>query len=326
MGCRSRNGEYSKIWNVLLLIMVALIIVSSVSAVDGIVELAHDQGKLSAFLHQTNLGHAVRFSPPQIPWSIQTVRIYGRYFGNIEKQSFSVEIWAANGTTLSSRTFPYDVFKNVFTWTDIETSAVVTGDFQVVVFTGSSSSGAIYVGYDSSQVNQYSDFVTASHATFTNWPVKRSDGTTTVRREEVNWMIRVVGGPPGSFAATSKTLVSTRTDSSSLTSTATKSDSSPLAVGFLDMSRLQQIGGVAATAGAALFGWFFKTRSRRFIGSYLNKIDLTYNQYAVNRVECKKQLEHMKEEIVQLLKKGKLDETQFVLLDNKISEHLKALG
>jgi hypothetical protein len=93
----------------------------------------------------------------------------------------------------------------------------------------------------------------------------------------------------------------------------------------LDISRLQQIGGAAATGAAAIFGWFFKTRRRRFIVGYMNKIDATYNQYSANRAECKKQLQKMKEEIVQLLKKGKLDETQFALLDNKLSEHLKTL-
>ncbi|MGA2785500.1 MAG: hypothetical protein ABSF09_12450 [Candidatus Bathyarchaeia archaeon] len=315
--------EYSKICNVLLLIMFALIIATSVSAADGVVELAHDQGKLSSTLYQSNLGHMVRFTPPQTPWAIQTVRIYGRYFGNIEKQNFVVEIWAANGTTLSSQTYSYDKFNNIFGWTDIQTSAVVTGDFQVVVFTGSSSSTGIFVGYDSSSVNQYSDFVQTNHATFTHWPIKRPDGVT-IKKDDVNWMIRAVGGAPGTFTTSSKPLTTARTSSSASTLATTKTDSSPFA-GFLDMSRLQQIGGVAATGAAAIFGWFFKTRSRRFIGSYLNKIDLTYNQYAVNRVECKKQLQKMKEEIVQLLKKGKLDETQFALLDSKLSEHLKDL-
>ena len=323
MRIRARNSDYSKICNVLLFVMVTLMIVTSVSAVDGVVELAHDQGKLSSTLYQSNLGHMVRFSPPQVPWAIQTVRIYGRYFGNIEKQSFVVEIWAANGTTLSSQTYPYDKFSSVLEWTDIQTSAVVTGDFQVVIFTGSSSSTGIFIGYDSSSTNQYSDFVQINHATFTHWPIKKPDGSI-VKKDDVNWMIRVIGGPPGSFTASSKSLTPTNTGSSASTLATTKTDSSPLA-GFLDMSRLQQIGGVAATAVAAIFGWFFKTRSRRFIGSYLNKIDVTYNQYAVNRVECKKQLQKMKEEIVQLLKKGKLDETQFALLDNKLSEHLKDL-
>jgi hypothetical protein len=307
----------------LLFVMVALIIVTSVSAAAGVVELAHDQGKLSAFMYESNLGHMVRFSPPQVPWSIETVRIYGRYFGNIEKQSFVVEIWAANGTTLSSETYPYNKFSNVFEWTNIETSAVVTGDFQVVVFTGSSSSSGIYLGYDSSSTNQYSDFVQTNHATFTRWPIKKSDGSI-VKKDDVNWMIRVVGGPPGSFTASSKTIATANTGSSASTLTTSKTDSSPLA-GFLDISRLQQIGGAAATGAAAIFGWFFKTRRRRFIVGYMNKIDATYNQYSANRAECKKQLQKMKEEIVQLLKKGKLDETQFALLDNKLSEHLKTL-
>ena len=55
------------------------------------------------------------------------------------------------------------------------------------------------------------------------------------------------------------------------------------------------------------------------------KIDSTYNRYAVNHEECKIQLTHMKDDVLQMLKKGKIDETPFAILDGKITQYLKDL-
>lgn len=107
--------------------------------------------------------------------------------------------------------------------------------------------------------------------------------------------------------------------------TTTSQPSTPF-LGFLDMSRLQQIGGVAATAGAGFLGWFLKTRKRRFVSGYLMKIDSIYNQYSMNREECRKLLSQMKEESIQLLKKGKIDEPHFTLVDNKLTAYLKEVA
>ena len=55
-------------------------------------------------------------------------------------------------------------------------------------------------------------------------------------------------------------------------------------------------------------------------------VDSTYNEYSVNREECKKRLTQMKEESIQLLRKGKMDEPHFTLIDNKLNQYLKDLG
>jgi len=57
----------------------------------------------------------------------------------------------------------------------------------------------------------------------------------------------------------------------------------------------------------------------------LTKIDSTYNQYAVDRIECRTQLERLKSDAIEMLKKGKIDEGHFLMLDEKISEYLKDL-
>ncbi len=58
----------------------------------------------------------------------------------------------------------------------------------------------------------------------------------------------------------------------------------------------------------------------------MTKIDSTYNEYASNREECKSQLGHMKDDVLQMLKKGKIDETHFAILDGRITQYVKDLG
>jgi len=95
---------------------------------------------------------------------------------------------------------------------------------------------------------------------------------------------------------------------------------------FPQLERLQQIAGVAATGGSVVLGWLFKTRKRRFVSGYLAKIDAAYNEYSMNPGECKKLLAQMRHEVLQLLKKGKIDEAQFVILDTKLTQYTRDLA
>ena len=69
----------------------------------------------------------------------------------------------------------------------------------------------------------------------------------------------------------------------------------------------------------------FKNRKRSALSSYLTKIDSTYNRYAVDRIECRNQLERLKSDAIEMLKSGKIDEGHFLMLDEKISQYLKDL-
>ena len=95
----------------------------------------------------------------------------------------------------------------------------------------------------------------------------------------------------------------------------------------LDKTQLLQVagGGVAAVAVPAL-GWLFKTRKRRFVSGYLTRVDSVYNEYFMNREECRKRLVQMKDEIVQLLKKGRIDEPHFTIIDSKLERYMKDLA
>ena len=69
-----------------------------------------------------------------------------------------------------------------------------------------------------------------------------------------------------------------------------------------------------------------KTRKRRLVSGYLIKIDSTYNDYSMNREECKRRLSQTRADAIQQLKKGKFDEPHFALIENKITGYLKDLG
>jgi len=105
------------------------------------------------------------------------------------------------------------------------------------------------------------------------------------------------------------------------------SQSSSFTLFGLDRTQLLQVagGGVAAVAVPAL-GLLFKTRKRRFVSSYLTRVDSVYNEYFMNREECRKRLVQMKDEIVQLLKKGKIDEPHFTIIDAKLERYMKDLA
>jgi hypothetical protein len=109
------------------------------------------------------------------------------------------------------------------------------------------------------------------------------------------------------------------------TTTTTASQSSIPFLGSFDMSRLQQIGGVAATAGTALFGYFFKTRKRRLTSGYLNKIESVVKDQSKSPEERKQMFGKIRQEVLDLLKKGKIEETQFSMLDSQLREYMKEI-
>ncbi|MFH0848717.1 MAG: hypothetical protein V1857_04375, partial [archaeon] len=96
-------------------------------------------------------------------------------------------------------------------------------------------------------------------------------------------------------------------------------------LGFIDIS-LQQILGASATGVSIILGWLFKTRKRRFTSGYLAKIESVYKEYSANPEECKNHLAQMKGEVDSMLKKGKLDETHFSILDARIARYVRDLS
>jgi len=93
-------------------------------------------------------------------------------------------------------------------------------------------------------------------------------------------------------------------------------------------SLLLVIGVAIVGVGGVIGGLMFRSRkpTTHTLSSYLEKIDSTFNQYAVDREECKSRLEQLKRDAIEMLNKGKLEEGYFLMLDEKITQYLKDLG
>lgn len=69
----------------------------------------------------------------------------------------------------------------------------------------------------------------------------------------------------------------------------------------------------------------FRNQKRRILSNYLARVDSTFNEFAVDREDCRTRLEGLKNDVIEMLNKGKIDEGHFLMLDEKISEYLKEL-
>jgi len=83
---------------------------------------------------------------------------------------------------------------------------------------------------------------------------------------------------------------------------------------------------LAVTGASIVAGWLFKTKKRRFVSDYLRKIDSICSVHSVNRDKCREHLLEMKGEALRLFEKGKIDESQFAVIDTKLAQRLKGLG
>ncbi len=258
-------------------------------------------------------GFAVSFSPPNASWPIQRVRIYGWTFGKVsESQRFELEIWSANLTTLFTASIRSDRFGSGVSWVNFDIPGpTVSGRFYVVFYPGGTSQAGVQLGIDTSLPNTHSEIVSGKRI-LTDWAEAKFNPP--LKKEQTNWMIRVVGGGgtlPYSSATTAISITST---------------TSGTTIFGINISTLQGIAGAAGTGVAGFAGWFFKTKKRRFVSTYLMKVDSTYNEFFMNREECKKRLSEMKQQSIELLRKGKIDEPHFTLVDNKLTQYLKDLG
>jgi len=298
------------------LFVLFFLLAPSANAVE-ITELARDNDKLSDYMNlPSGMAYGVSFSLPGASWPIRRVRMYGLLFGRVLEgpgQDVTIEIWTMNSTTLHRSVHSYKKFTTAPDWVDFNIDGPkMSENFRVVVYApGQPNVGGIKIGY-SLNPPSYSDTIVGRRI-LTDWKELAFSQNTLNNRPRINWMIRVCSVPTAEMYTTT------------VSQTVTLSQQSTAILGFFDMSRLLQILGVAATAGAGFLGWFLKTSKRRFVSGYLMKIDSTYNQYYMNREECKRRLMNMKEEAIQLLKNGKIDEPHFTLVDSKLTQYLKDL-
>lgn len=85
------------------------------------------------------------------------------------------------------------------------------------------------------------------------------------------------------------------------------------------------IGGSVGALASVVLGWIIATRKRRFQSKYLTQIEKIYQDHSANPSDCAKRFEDLKREASALLKKGKIDNSQFLIIDGKIKEYMEKL-
>ena len=83
--------------------------------------------------------------------------------------------------------------------------------------------------------------------------------------------------------------------------------------------------GVSMTSGvAAIMGFSFRDKKkRRAISKYMNEIDDTYHEYKIKGQRCEAELYRLRDLLETELKGGKIDESVYHLLVNRIEKYLK---
>ena len=135
-----------------------------------------------------DVGHAVLFSPPKKPWTLDKVKVVGECKNHSEDIIFALEILDGNYSLLYKLTdYSLAYFNTEDEWTEIDIPDInITSDFYVCIF----ERGSLYVGVDKDDPAMRSYYVVRLgpnrmiNATYREQPDTE---------KPLNWMIRAVG-------------------------------------------------------------------------------------------------------------------------------------
>ena len=158
--------------------MIAQSTISSSQA--GETEISYDDGSAEHgfTIGLFDIGHAVLFTPPTKPWTLDKVKVYGVCNVTLSSVVFALEIWD-NDSNLLYKLTDYSIayFNTTSEWTEIDIpDMTVTDDFYVCIF----ERGSIYAGADTDKPKMKSYVVIR-------------DPKSMAKDEGLNWMIRAVG-------------------------------------------------------------------------------------------------------------------------------------
>ena len=162
-------------------------------------EIKYDDGERDidrATCGSDDPGMAVLFTPPTKPWTLDMVRVYGKYanlsaepFYTDQDRVFALEIWDGNYSLLYKLTdYSQAYFNTTSEWTEIDIpDMIITDDFYVCIFERAS----IFIGADTDKPAMKSYEVQRGpnrmvYATYREPPYF-------VTEKPLNWMIRAVG-------------------------------------------------------------------------------------------------------------------------------------
>jgi len=151
------------------------------------VELKYDDGISDGSCSSGQQGFLVRFSPSAIPLMINKVKVFANIRGTADQEREpKLEIWDKDSSILYVSEESYARFGSEPGWVTIEIPQItVNDDFFVVFYTNSRRENGIYIHYDSSVMNKYSEMT--EHGSITDWVWEQ------IPKEKTNWMIRVAG-------------------------------------------------------------------------------------------------------------------------------------
>jgi hypothetical protein len=76
----------------------------------------------------------------------------------------------------------------------------------------------------------------------------------------------------------------------------------------------------------AIGTWFFTTTRRNYLKRYLKTIEVTYDTFHLrNKDECLQRLEQKRKQIADVFEKGKISESYYEKLNDKISEYVSRI-
>jgi hypothetical protein len=172
-------------------------------------ELKYDDGQANDYLgvDKPCTGYLVEFVPPSIPFTIDTVRIFGLFYGGhgFIINDLDVQIWDKDKKVIYSTTadksafpllayIPSDIEKQG-DWADVHIPDIkVDGSFYIHVYTGVTTGQGFRMGADD-KLNTHSDVTIRDTGGTDNfaptWPYSKARWFGDKSR--VNWMVRVSG-------------------------------------------------------------------------------------------------------------------------------------
>lgn len=98
-----------------------------------------------------------------------------------------------------------------------------------------------------------------------------------------------------------------------------------LEAGGVDWQLWIEITGLLLAIAGIVYGIYEARKRRVTLRNYLHRLDDTFNTYSSQSQECERKLYEYKEEIDKLLEQGKLPETQYNVLRERVESYLKKI-
>jgi YVTN family beta-propeller protein len=95
---------------------------------------------------------------------------------------------------------------------------------------------------------------------------------------------------------------------------------------YIKMIVIPIILGLILSGITAWIAWLFTRRRRRYLGRYMKAIEAAYHTSTQNKEECFRRLSEIRRQITELFGRGKISESHYEILNEKISEYIEKVN